>query len=53
MKKVKDAILSVLAPLVVLVVLFGFWQYMCVANNIPKWLLPSPLSIFSLSLIHI
>ena len=47
MKKVKDAILGVLAPLVVLVVLFGFWQYMCVANNIPKWLLPSPLSIFS------
>ena len=46
MKKLKNAILSVLAPVLVLVVLFGLWQYLCVANNIPKWLLPSPLNIF-------
>ena len=46
MKKIKAAIIGVLAPVVVLVVLFGFWQYMCVANEIPKWLLPSPANIF-------
>lgn len=41
MKKVKNAIISVLAPVLVLVVLFGLWQYLCVKNEIPKWLLPS------------
>ena len=46
MKKIKEAIISVLAPVLVLLILFGFWQYMCVVNEIPKWLLPSPANIF-------
>ena len=47
MKKTNQAILGVLAPILVFALLFGFWQWICVVNNIPKWLLPSPVNIFT------
>lgn len=47
MKKTKNAILSVLAPVLVFALLFGFWEFMCVKNEIPAWLLPSPSRIFT------
>ena len=46
MKTVRQKILGVLAPVFVFALLFGFWQWICVANEIPKWLLPSPANIF-------
>ena len=47
MKKTKNAILSVLAPLVVFAALLGVWEYLCVKNEIPAWLLPAPSGIFA------
>ena len=46
MKTVRQRILGVLAPVLVFALLFGFWQWICVVNEIPKWLLPSPANIF-------
>lgn len=46
MKKFGKSILNVLLPVLVFAALFGFWQYMCVSHNIPKWMLPAPSDIF-------
>ncbi len=45
MKKTKNVILSILAPVLVFAALFGFWEWICVKNSIPAWLLPSPSRI--------
>ncbi|MEA5014163.1 MAG: ABC transporter permease [Candidatus Limiplasma sp.] len=47
MKKVNRVLLGVLAPVLVFALLFGFWEWVCVRNNVPKWLLPSPSVIFT------
>lgn len=46
MKNIGKKILGIVAPILVFVILFGFWQFICVKNEIPKWLLPSPVEIF-------
>lgn len=45
MKKTGQKVLGVIAPILVFLVLFGFWQIMCVKNNVPQWLLPAPIDI--------
>lgn len=47
MKKTKNAILSVLAPVVVFAALLGVWEFLCIRNEIPAWLLPAPSRIFA------
>lgn len=47
MKKTKNAVLSVLAPVLVFAALLGVWEFLCVRNEIPAWLLPSPSRIFA------
>ena len=46
MKQKGSRIISFLAPIVAFLLLFLAWQMMVMVNNIPKWLLPSPLDIF-------
>ena len=46
MKKTGEKILGIVAPVLVFAALLGVWQFLCVKNNIPKWLLPAPLEIF-------
>ena len=47
MKKLQQTLMNTLAPVLVFALLFGVWEFICVQNNIPKWLLPSPSGIFS------
>ncbi len=47
MEKKRNRVVGILAPLVTFFLLFLVWQAIVVANNIPRWLLPAPLDIFS------
>lgn len=47
MKKAGRMLLNVLVPLCVFVLLFGFWEWMVVKNDIPAWLLPAPSKILT------
>ncbi len=47
MKKASRVLMGILAPVLMFALLFGFWEFICVSNNIPKWLLPSPSAIFT------
>lgn len=47
MKKFGRVLLNILIPLCVFVLLLGFWEWMCVKNEIPEWLLPAPSKIFA------
>jgi len=44
-EKRREAMLRVVAPLVVGVILLALWQGIVVAYNVPKYLVPSPLAI--------
>lgn len=46
MKNIGRKLIGILAPILVFVAIFGFWQFMCVKNEIPKWMLPAPTDIF-------
>jgi NitT/TauT family transport system permease protein len=37
---------SVLAPIVMFLLIFSVWQWVVVANNVPRWLFPAPVEIF-------
>ena len=36
---------SVLAPVIMFFILFGTWQIAAVGFDIPRWILPNPVSI--------
>jgi NitT/TauT family transport system permease protein len=46
MENKKDRIISLLAPIVMFLLIFAVWQWVVVAKDVPKWLLPAPLEIF-------
>ena len=46
MRQKGSRIIGVLAPIFMFFLLFLAWQIIVTVNNIPKWLLPAPLSIF-------
>ncbi|MEF9970910.1 MAG: ABC transporter permease subunit, partial [Oscillospiraceae bacterium] len=47
MKKSKNKVLSIVAPLVAFALIFGLWEIIVRAMDIPKWLFPAPSDIFT------
>ena len=45
MGKFKNNILSIAAPLLMFLIVFGFWEIVVRSLEIPKWLLPAPTGI--------
>lgn len=46
MTKLKDKVINTLAPVIMFLLVFGFWEIMVRASGTPRWLLPAPSAIF-------
>ena len=46
MKK-SEKIAQILAPIVMFFIIFGLWEVLIIAFDVPRWILPGPISIFT------
>ena len=44
MKNIKQFVTGVVAPLIAFLILFGAWEWAARFYEVPKWLLPAPVS---------
>lgn len=45
--KKSEKIAQILAPIVMFFIIFGLWQILTIVLDIPRWILPGPIAIFS------